>query len=67
MLNRIPSLLENKPMVLFIKYPNQTHIQSRLYQRQKRIFHNGKLIYTQNLKFYLNKLTQFRSEFNSLR
>jgi len=54
-------------MVLFIKYPNQTHIQSRLYQRQKRIFHNGKLIYTQNLKFYLNKLTQFRSEFNSLR
>jgi hypothetical protein len=49
------------------KYCNQTHIQSQLYQKRKMIFHNDKLIYTQNLKFYLNKFTELRSDFYSLR
>jgi hypothetical protein len=49
------------------KYCNQTHIQSQLYKRQTIIFHNDKLIYTQNLKCYLNKFTEFRYDFYSLR
>jgi hypothetical protein len=44
------------------KYCNQTHIQSQLFQRQKMIFYNDKLIYTQNLKFYLNNFTELRND-----
>jgi hypothetical protein len=49
------------------KYCNQTHIQSQLYQRQKITFYEDKLIYVQNLKFYLNNFTELRNEFFSLR
>jgi hypothetical protein len=49
------------------KYCNQTHIQSQLFQRQKMIFYNDKLIYTQNLKFYLKFFTELRNDFYSLR
>jgi hypothetical protein len=49
------------------KYCNQTHIQSQLFQRQKMIFYNAKLIYTQNLKFYLNNFTELRNDFFYLR
>ncbi len=65
--------INNKPMGLFLKfqkkahellpskYCNQTHIQSRLYQRQKWYFlNNDKLICTQNLMFYLNVFTELR-------
>jgi hypothetical protein len=48
------------------KYCNQIHIQSQLCQMQI-IFYNDKLIYTQNLKFYLNKFTELRYDFFSLR
>ena len=49
------------------KYCNQTYIQSQLNQRRKMIFYNGELIYTQNLKFYLNNFTELRYDFFSLR
>jgi hypothetical protein len=49
------------------KYCNQIHIQSQFYQTQKMIFYNDKLIYTQNLKFYLKNFTEFRYDFFSLR
>jgi hypothetical protein len=59
---------QNKPMGLFPrKYCNQTHIQSKLFQRQKIIFYNDKLIYTQNLKFFLKFFTELRNSFFSLR
>jgi hypothetical protein len=45
------------------KYCNQIHIQSQLYQTQKLIFYNDKLIYTQNLEFYLNNFTELRYDF----
>jgi hypothetical protein len=45
------------------KYCNQTHIQSKLYQRQKLKFYADKLIYTQNFKFYLNNFTELRYDF----
>ena len=45
----------------------QHHIKSQLYQREKIIFHKDKLIYTQSLKFYMNKFTEFRSDFYSLK
>jgi hypothetical protein len=43
------------------KYCNQTHIQSQLFQRQIMIFYDDKLIYIQNLKFYLNNFTELRN------
>jgi hypothetical protein len=49
------------------KYCNQTHIQSQLVQSQKMIFYIDKLIYTQNLKFYLNNFTELINDFFSLR
>jgi hypothetical protein len=49
------------------KYCNQTHIQSKLFQRQKIIFYNDKLIYTQKLKFFLKFFTELRNSFFSLR
>jgi hypothetical protein len=42
---------------------NQTNIQSQLFQRTKLIFYNDKLIYTQNLRFYLNNFTELRNDF----
>jgi hypothetical protein len=55
-------------MGLFLrKYCNQTHIQSQLFQRQMMIFYVDKLIYIQNLKFYLNNFTELRNKFFSLR
>jgi hypothetical protein len=55
-------------MGLFLrKYCNQTHIQSQLFQRQIMIFYDDKLIYTQNLKFYLKIFTELRNKFFSLR
>jgi hypothetical protein len=57
-----------KPMGLFPKkYRNQILIQSQLYQTQKMIFYNDKIIYTQNLKFFLNNFTELRYDFYSLR
>jgi hypothetical protein len=51
-------------MCLFLrKYCNKTHIQSQLFQRQIMIFYDDKLIYTQNLKFYLNNFTELRNDF----
>jgi hypothetical protein len=47
------------------KYCYQTHNQSQLYQGQKMIFYNDKLVCTQNLKFYLNNFTELRYEFFS--
>jgi hypothetical protein len=47
------------------KYCNQNHIQSQLFQ--KKIFYDDKLIYIQNLKFYLNNFTELRNEFFSLK
>jgi hypothetical protein len=46
---------------------NQTYIQSKLFQRQKLIFYNDRLICTQNLKFYLNNFTELINDFFSLR
>jgi hypothetical protein len=43
------------------KYCNQTHIQFQSFQRQKVIFYDDKLIYIQNLKFFLNNFTESRN------